>query len=91
MFFSPFYTSPQLQRNEYTKFLVMMDSAGGLTRKRYLWRVEQLVNIVLMSCGIDIFRVFSARPFAKNTMVNFLLSFSIVQFRFPEAGVMLSV
>ena len=39
---------------EYTQFLIMMNSVGGLTWKRYLWKVEPLVNIVLMSDGLHI-------------------------------------
>ena len=55
---SPLYTLPQLQGMEFTEFLVMLNSLSGLTWKRYLWRVEPLVNIVLMSYGLHIFRVF---------------------------------
>ena len=42
------------------QFLVMFNSVGGLTRKRYLPRVEPLVNIILMSHGLHIFWIFSA-------------------------------
>ena len=45
---SPLYTLLQLQELEYTQFLIMLNSVGGLTRKSYLWRVEPLVNIVLI-------------------------------------------
>ena len=36
---------------ENTKFLVMLNSVGSLTRKRYPRKIELLVNIVLMSYG----------------------------------------
>ena len=44
----------QLQGIEYTQFLIILNSVGGLTPKRYLGRVEPLVNIVLMSYGLHI-------------------------------------
>ena len=40
----------------------MLNSVGGLTRKRYLRRVEPLVNTVLMSYGLHIFLILSANP-----------------------------
>ena len=44
---------PTITRDRiYTQFLVMLNSVGGLTRKRYHRRVEPLVNIVLMSYGL---------------------------------------
>ena len=46
---SPLYTLPQLQGMYCTHFLVRMNSVGGLTRKRYLRKVEPLEIIVLMS------------------------------------------
>ena len=43
----PLSTLPLLQRMEYTPFLVILSSVGGLTRKRYSLKVEQFLDIVL--------------------------------------------
>ena len=51
---SPLYILPQLQGMEITHFLIMLNSTGGLTRKRYLRRIEPLVNTILMSYGLHI-------------------------------------
>ena len=59
---SPWYTLSQLQGMEYTQFLVMLNSVEGLTRKRYLRRAEPLVNILLVSYGLHILQILSARP-----------------------------
>ena len=59
---SPVYILPQLPGMEYIQFLVMLNSVDGLTRKRNLRRVKPLVNIVLMSYGLHIFSILSARP-----------------------------
>ena len=58
----PLYTLPQLQRTEYTQFLVMLNSVGSLTEKRYLKRVEPLSNTFLMSYGLHIFWSLLIRP-----------------------------
>ena len=39
-----FYILPQLEGMEYTLFLIILNSVGGLTQKRYLWRAEPLVT-----------------------------------------------
>ena len=56
----PLYILLQLHRMEYIQFLVMFYSIRSLTLKRYFWRVMLLLNIVLTSHGLYIFRIFSA-------------------------------
>ena len=58
----PFYTLSQLHGMEYRQFLVMLYSFGGLTWKRYFWRVEPLLNVILISYGLNIFWIFLASP-----------------------------
>ena len=53
---SPLYTLPQQHGMEYIRFLVMF------TRKRFSRRVGPLLNIVLISYGLNIFWIFSAWP-----------------------------
>ena len=62
-------------------FLVMLNSVGWLTQKRFLQRVEPLENIVLMSYGLHIFWILSARSltYGRHTVVSFWVSLSIVQ------------
>ena len=59
---SPLYILPQLHGMEYTQFLVMWYSVDGLTRSRCLRRVDSLLNVVLMSYGLHIFWISSAKP-----------------------------
>ena len=64
---SPLYTLPQLQGVGLSQFMTMLNSVGCLTRKRYPWRVERVVNIVLMSYELHILWILSARPLTKKT------------------------
>ena len=58
---SPLYTWLQLHGMEYTQFLVMFYSFGGLIRKRWLQRVGPLWNVILISYGLHISWIFSAK------------------------------
>ena len=61
---------------KYTQFLIMLNSVGGLTWKRYLRRVEPLVNTVLMSYGLHILSILLAWPLTqdRHTVVSFKLN-----------------
>ena len=85
-------TLPQLQGLEYTQFLVKLKSVWGLKRKRYLRKVEPLVNIVLLSYELRIFRILSTRSLTegRHTVVSFRVSLSIILFR-GACGVMVIV
>ena len=67
---SALYILPQQQGMEYIQFLIML---------RYPRRVEPLVNIFLISYGLHIFWILSARPLTKgrHTVVSFRVSSSI--------------
>ena len=81
-----------MQGMEYSQFLIMLNSVGGLAWKRYLQRVEPLVNIVLMSYGLHILWILLARSltWGRHTVVSFLVSSSILLSRFLGADVMCS-
>ena len=77
---------------DYIQFLIMLNSVGGLTWKRFLRRVEPLVIIVLISYGQHILWILSTRPltYGRHTVVSFRVSSSIRQSRFLGADVMRS-
>ena len=54
-------TLPQQHGMELTQFLVMLYSVRILTWKRYFRSVLSILNIVLISYGLHIFWIFSAR------------------------------
>ena len=70
----------------------MLNSVDGLTWKRYIRRVEPLVNPVLMSYGLHIFWILSSSSLTqgRHTVMSFRVLSSILLSRFLGADVIRS-